>query len=283
MKTLLHVVAASLFFLPTLLVSAQDQGQQQNQGQENGEKPPEQQPVVLVIPLTIQVAPQPTETQGKAQPRTTPQRPPYVPRDPNSQPTSAAPRVHPDPGPVTREEYLKKKALYDAKVAEQERIKQEYLKQRQEALAQGKEREANGQTLEDEVKLSIRENLPPKPIDPELLRRMEIWHRAYSQQVQTFKTDLGRFLAEHNSPTVTNRRVACTRLFSSSSALLAGKALVAPDPELAKLSQSMVDKFRLAAGACVENETDAVASYVQQGEQALVNLAAGLAPYKMAP
>lgn len=276
MKKLLLVSATLLLTLPAFLTTAQEQGQP------TGETPTEQQPVILVIPLTIQVAPQPVETKGKTQGRSSTKRPTFVPKSPSSIP-DLEPRVHPDPGPVTREEYNRKKALYDARLAEQERIEQELLRERQEALSGRKTDGTAQKPVEEEVKLSLRDGLPPKPLDPEMVRRMDIWHRAYSQQVQVFKTDLGRFLADSASSAENTRRGACNRLFASSTALLNGKVLAAPDPEIAKLTKNMVDKFRLAAGACLEGQTNETKNLVQQGEQALYAMAAVLAPYKLTP
>jgi len=200
---------------------------------------------------------------------------------------SFAPRLDPNAKPLTAEEYLRKKAAYQAKVLERERLERENLRKRQEAIeAEAAARDTQGADAAA-LRVGVRKDLEPLPerptVDPQMAKSMATWYRTYQHAIRPFKNHLGQVLTLVNTRSTLARRDACRNLYVSSEALLESKALAAPDAAVRDPAMAMAQKFHQAAYTCLEGKAEAAKGEMQQAEKDLAAMANALSLYSLVP
>ncbi len=180
-------------------------------------------------------------------------------------------------GPISEQEYQRKKKAYDEWLAEQERREAEKVRRQAERRAAMQERLKQQPREMPKLELNVPREPEQAAIDPEA---MTAWHGEYSTRIAPFKRSLSGFLESRAATRTLIMFNACLDLARGAQGVLEDpKALESPDPQIGKSLKRAVSFFKQAADACVNNRLKASRDAVTQGERALGQAARALKPY----
>ena len=180
-------------------------------------------------------------------------------------------------GPISEQEYQRKKKAYDEWLAEQERREAEMVRRQAERRAAMQERLSQQPREMPKLELNVPRESEQAVIDPQA---MAAWHGEYATRIAPFKRSLSGFLKSRSTSRTLIMFNACLDLARGAQGVLEDpKALESPDPQVGQSLKRAVGFFKQAADACVNNRLKASRDAVTRGERALGEAAKALKPH----